>query len=278
MKITIITPVYNNEETIERTIKSVISQKASADVEYIIVDGKSKDNTLSIIEKYKNQIDRVISEKDKGISDAYNKGIKLATGDLIGIVAADDWLVPGVLQLVAREYDGTSDVFVGNNIANVGTSRYRLTSNSTDLDELKFRMSLCHPSMLVTKSAYEKYGLYYLDYRCAMDRELSLRYYLAGAKFQFSNLYVNVFTSYGGISTSEVSIPDQEDDLISEKYGIPHGEVELYRLEQNKQRKSLKKKIIKTITGIVPEFIKDARAKNNKNYVRIEDIMTMYQQ
>ena len=90
MKLSIITITYNSAETLENTIQSVISQTYK-NVEYIIVDGGSKDDTLKIIEKYKTQIHQFISEKDNGLYDALNKGIKLATGDVIGIIHSDDF-------------------------------------------------------------------------------------------------------------------------------------------------------------------------------------------
>ena len=149
--ITVITPCFNSEQHIERTICSVLQQKETTDVEYLVIDGGSTDKTMDIVNHYRNQIDKVVSEKDRGIADAYNKGIRLALGDLIGIVAADDRLVPNVLRRVADEYDGKSDVFVGNNIADVGTSRFRLVQSERNLNELRYRMSICHPSMLVSK-------------------------------------------------------------------------------------------------------------------------------
>ena len=274
--ITIITPCFNSEQNIERTICSVLQQKETTDVEYIVIDGRSNDKTMDIVNRYRDQIDKVVSEKDRGIADAYNKGIRLASGDLIGIVAADDRLVPNVLQRVAVEYDGKSDVFVGNNIADVGTSRFRLVQSERNLNELRYRMSICHPSMLVSKSAYEKYGFYSLDYRSAMDRELTLRFYMKGATFQFSNLYINIFTSYGGISTSDTSIPDREDDLISEKYGLSKEEVQKYRTICNKKNNSLRCKVIKLISKATPEKIKTVRARNNSNYIFEDDIRKLY--
>ena len=90
MKISIITACYNSELTIESTIQSVLEQDCSS-VEYIIIDGNSTDKTLSIIEKYKSKIDLVISENDKGIYDAFNKGIENSSGDIIGFLHADDF-------------------------------------------------------------------------------------------------------------------------------------------------------------------------------------------
>ena len=108
VKISIITITYNSERTVEETLKSVISQ-AYPNLEYIIVDGASKDKTLDVVAKYKDSIARIISEPDKGIADAFNKGIRMATGDLIGIINSDDLLLPGALRKMAESYDGDPD-------------------------------------------------------------------------------------------------------------------------------------------------------------------------
>ena len=103
---------YNSEVHLEEAILSVISQPY-INKEYIVIDGGSTDGTLKIIEKYRNKIDYYISEPDKGISDAFNKGIKAATGDLIGILNSDDFMMPDVLSKIAVEYDENIGVYRG---------------------------------------------------------------------------------------------------------------------------------------------------------------------
>ena len=102
-KISIITVCKNSSSTIEETIKSVIKQSYN-NIEFIIVDGKSNDNTLSIIEKYKDHISSFVSEEDNGIYDGFNKGLKLATGDLIGFVNADDTLTNNAVEILLNYY------------------------------------------------------------------------------------------------------------------------------------------------------------------------------
>ena len=101
--ISIITVCFNSEKHIEDTIKSVLSQKYN-NLQYIIIDGGSKDKTMNIINKYKKEISTIISEPDKGISDAFNKGIQHAKGDLVGIVNSDDILLPESLLAIATSY------------------------------------------------------------------------------------------------------------------------------------------------------------------------------
>jgi glycosyltransferase involved in cell wall biosynthesis len=106
--ISIITVCKNSENTIEKTIKSVINQNYQ-NIEFILIDGKSEDKTLSIIKKYKKKIKVIISEKDKGIYDAFNKGLKLAKGDLIGFVNSDDILIQNALNLLLKYYNNHPD-------------------------------------------------------------------------------------------------------------------------------------------------------------------------
>ena len=101
-KISIITVCYNSEAHIEEALLSVINQSYE-NKEYLVIDGGSKDGTLNIIEKYKDRIDYFVSEPDKGISDAFNKGIKAATGDIIGILNSDDFMMPNALTKVAEQ-------------------------------------------------------------------------------------------------------------------------------------------------------------------------------
>ena len=103
IKISIVTPSYNQGEFIEQTIQSVLNQTYK-NIEYIIIDGGSTDNTLEIIDKYRNKIDIVISEKDKGQSDAINKGFKLATGTLVGWINSDDLLYPDCVEQMVKLY------------------------------------------------------------------------------------------------------------------------------------------------------------------------------
>ena len=100
-KISIITITFNSEKTLEETIESVLSQNYP-NLEYLIIDGGSSDGTLEIVKRYKDKIDFVISEPDRGISDAFNKGIRYATGEIVGIINSDDLLLPDALHKVAE--------------------------------------------------------------------------------------------------------------------------------------------------------------------------------
>lgn len=181
--VSIITPVYNGEKHIENTIQSVLGQTYK-NIEYIIVDGGSTDNTVGIIKKYESNIAKWISEKDKGISDAFNKGIALATGEIIGIINADDWYEPNAVELVINAINGF-DITYGNiQYWNENQKDYLFTANHELLSK---EMSVNHPTVFVKREIYEKHGVFDISYKCAMDYDLMLRFYVNGAKFKYIN-------------------------------------------------------------------------------------------
>jgi glycosyltransferase involved in cell wall biosynthesis len=198
-KITIVTICYNSEKYIEQTIKSIINQSYDCK-EYIIIDGGSTDDTLKIIEKYRDRIDCFVSEPDKGISDAFNKGIKMATGDIVGLINSDDILCENCLSALALEYDGKTDIYRGNSIFWNDITDFK----GRDVPTMKFTvipysLHVCHQSTFISKDAYEKYGYYRLDFKYMMDLELLRRFYRKGATFKYVNIDLSVFR-LGGIS------------------------------------------------------------------------------
>jgi glycosyltransferase involved in cell wall biosynthesis len=185
-KISIITPVYNTASTLERTIQSVLKQAIASELEYIIVDGGSTDGSLEIIERYLDKIDVFVSEKDKGVYDAMNKGISLATGDVIGIINADDWYNEDALQTVENIFIEQSDVsIVYSPIDNYVDGKYVNTFYPGNLEHLVFKFILNHPSCFIRKPVYEQIGLFNLSYKIAADYDLIFRAYISGAKFQY---------------------------------------------------------------------------------------------
>ena len=180
MKISIITVTYNSAATLEETILSVINQTYT-NIEYIIVDGKSTDSTLSIIEKYKSRISKFISEKDNGIYDALNKGIQMASGDVIGILHSDDFYTSNaVIQNIATRFEKEKCdalygdlLYVSKDNTNKIIRKWRageLTSNS-----FLFGWMPPHPTFFVKKEVYEKHKAFNLDFKTSADYELMLR-------------------------------------------------------------------------------------------------------
>lgn len=199
-KISIITITYNSEKTLEETIKSVISQDYD-NLEYLIIDGKSTDGTLDIVEKYRNKISFVLSEPDRGISDAFNKGIKYATGEIIGIINSDDLLLPDALKTIARNYDSTVDVYRGNTIRwdDVNNIKTRsIPSMNFPAKSIKKR-KICHQSTFITKRAYDKLGFFDINLKYMMDADLLIRLYEAKTKWKYVNADLAISRS-GGVT------------------------------------------------------------------------------
>ena len=182
-KISVITITFNSEATLEETILSVTTQDYPV-LEYVIIDGGSTDGTLDIIRKYQNKIQVVVSEPDRGISDAFNKGIARATGEIIGIINSDDILLPGALQKVADMYDSQVDVYSGLILFwDVESDETFPSYPDVTFDKLKLQYNVAHPARFIRKDAYERYGLYQEDLRYMMDIELLCRFYKQGARF-----------------------------------------------------------------------------------------------
>ncbi len=208
-KITIITVCYNSEETIKDSIDSVVIQSYE-NIEYLIIDGLSKDNTLDIVNQYKDKIAKVISEKDKGMYDAINKGIKLATGEIIAILNSDDaYFDSNVIQdIVTKMQENKSDALYAdlNYVDRIDTSkviRYWKSGKYKQGDFFKGWMPP-HPAFFVRKKVYDQYGSFNLDLKSAADYELMLRFI---HKHQISLSYLErvvVKMRVGGMSNASL--------------------------------------------------------------------------
>ncbi|MGN1217751.1 MAG: glycosyltransferase family 2 protein, partial [Phocaeicola sp.] len=159
-KISLITISYNSAETIEDTIQSVLAQTYK-NYEYIIIDGASTDSTMEIIDKYRDDIVKVISEPDRGISDAFNKGIRVATGDIIGICNSNDLLYPDAFQTIVDAYEEGIDAYRAPvTTKNFETGFEYVVRPTLYIPKIPFMASKCHMGCYITKDAYDKYGLY----------------------------------------------------------------------------------------------------------------------
>ncbi|CDT39899.1 Glycosyl transferase, group 2 family protein [Vibrio coralliirubri] len=180
MKVSIITVCYNSAETIEDTIKSVRSQTYK-DIEYIVIDGGSSDETNQIIKRYSDFVDVHISEKDEGLYDAMNKGIKMASGDVIGILNSDDFFCSE--SSVADLMSGFSSENIDGVYSDLVYVEEKDTSKITRLYSskvfkkslIRFGLMLPHPTFYIKRKAYDKYGLYKTNYRVAADFEFITR-------------------------------------------------------------------------------------------------------
>jgi glycosyltransferase involved in cell wall biosynthesis len=181
LKVSIITVVYNRHDTIAEAIESVL-QQTYADIEYIVVDGASTDGTVSIIQQYADRISKFVSETDGGLYDALNKGITMATGEIIGFLHADDtFLNPNVVSLIAAAFEnqGTDSVYADL----VYVDRLRVTKAVRNWKSGSFKRSNFiygwmppHPTFFVKREIYQRLGLYNTTFKSAADYELMLRY------------------------------------------------------------------------------------------------------
>lgn len=211
--ISIITATYNSAKTINDTIKSVLCQ-TNKDFEYIIIDGGSTDETIDIVKSYESEFSgrlKWVCEKDKGIYDAMNKGIKMASGDIIGILNSDDYYTSDdILQTIADAFkcqdvdaiygdihfikDGDPDKCV----------RY-YSSRMFSPFWLRFGFMPAHPSFYCKREVFEKSGLYRLDYKIGSDYEMMVRLF---RKYKISSRYVPkdfVTMRTGGASNSNLN-------------------------------------------------------------------------
>ena len=194
MKISIITVSYNSAQTIESAIKSILSQTYS-NIEYLIIDGDSKDETTSIIKKFEDKISFIVSEPDKGIYDAMNKGIRMSSGDVIGVLNSDDlYADPNVLQDVIKYFieDKELDILFGNlvYVSQYEPSKIVRKWNSKPYFNNFFEYGNVppHPALFVRSHVYQKAGLFDLQYKLAADYEFMLRIF---KKYKFKSLYIN---------------------------------------------------------------------------------------
>lgn len=195
MFLSIVTVCYNSEKTIEKTINSIIKQKNDC-VEYIVIDGASKDNTVRIIEKYLDKIDYFVSEKDSGISDAFNKGIARAKGDYIWLVNSDDTVCDFVIDDVLEALGEKKDVHCFSMRVIRGEMVNIVFSDHLRLDE---GMYVAHPATIVSKDLYLTIGVFNNNFKLAMDYDFLIRAKKSGASFcSHKNIIVDM--SGGGVS------------------------------------------------------------------------------
>lgn len=209
----VITICYNAELFIEETIQSVISQKYKY-FEYIIIDGKSSDQTMSIINRYKKFIHLIISEKDNGISDAFNKGIRYAKGDLIVLINAGDLLIPEALFLVADAYDPKIGLYKGNMLYRDDKKKldYEVKTDKYFSNPPWFANKAGHQACYVSPEVYQEVGNYKVEYKYFMDIDFLIRASKKKIPMKYIDDNLAVFR-VGGVSYSCIflRIPEAYD-------------------------------------------------------------------
>ncbi len=237
MKISVITVTYNSALVIDDCIKSVIKQSHNP-VEHIVIDGDSKDDTIRILNKYQNHLTKLISEPDNGIYDAMNKGIKMATGDIIGFLNSDDFYADNdVLSKVANIFINNpsidacySDLIYVDQLTASKTVRY---FKSSKFQPGLFSKGWCppHPTFFVRKSVFERYGNFNLDLKIASDVDLMIRFLEV---HNIQCLYIPdiwVKMRMGGTtnkSLKNIFLQNQEIILSLKKYNLPINKIDFF--------------------------------------------------
>jgi glycosyltransferase involved in cell wall biosynthesis len=205
-KVSIITVCFNSVRTIRDTIESVLSQDYHP-IEYIVVDGGSTDGTVEIIRQYQDRIDTFVSEPDRGIYDAMNKGIGLATGDVVGMLNSDDFYTdPRVVSdlIAAMGRAGVDAVFadlVYVDASDLGRVRRYYDSSGWHPGRFRFGWMPAHPTLFVRRESYARCGSFSLDYRIAADFEMLVRLFHRGATTYTYVQRAVVKMRVGGVST-----------------------------------------------------------------------------
>lgn len=207
LKLSLVTVVYNAQDTIGQCIESVISQNYQ-NLEYIIVDGGSTDNTLQIINQYRSRINILISEPDKGIYDAMNKGIKLATGQIVGTLNADDHFADHeVLLSIAKVFE-QQDIDAVYGDLEIINQHHQIIRKwcSGQCNSSSFNLGFMppHPTFYCRRNLFEKFGFYSLEYGSAADYELMLRFIHLYKIRSFYLKKVMVKMRVGGISSKNL--------------------------------------------------------------------------
>jgi glycosyltransferase involved in cell wall biosynthesis len=208
-RISIITACFNSEKTIRATIESVIAQKID-NLEYIIIDGGSTDNTIQIISEYKNVISKVISESDFGIYDAINKGIKIAKGDIIGLLNSDDIFADDMVLNIISNFFSENPEFhavIGDVQFVNGSGKVvrNYSSKTWTVNKFKWGYMPPHPSFFCKRDFFNLYGYYSTKFKIASDYELLIRFLkVNNLKFKYLSL-VTTKMKLGGISTKGLS-------------------------------------------------------------------------
>lgn len=218
-KISVITVTFNAEKVLEKTIQSVINQ-TYPNIEYIIIDGASTDGTMDIVNKYRNRISTVVSEPDKGIYDAMNKGIKLATGDWINFMnAGDTFYSNDVLEKFIPKIESDTIIAYGDTMRFFSWGQQKLEVEPLPL--IQKHMVFGHQATFI-RSQYHKNNMFDISFKSSGDYNFFYNSYLSGAKFQYIPIFIVNYDAIYGISSNNMLKVKFEDAKVKGQNSILH--------------------------------------------------------
>lgn len=257
--ISIITVSYNAQHTIEKTILSIINQ-TYPNLEYIIIDGGSTDGTIDIIKKYESKITKWISEPDKGIYDAMNKGIKLANGDWINFMnCGDSFYSTNTLQQVVDKLltNKDTDVLYGNTIINVTTNKYMVLPEK--LEYISNHLPFCHQSTLVKTALAKKYP-FDLNYKFVADYNFFYSSYKKGYTFKYINIPISNYQIEEGFTANNAYKCVVEECIINNR------NISFINKSKHKLRMFLISHLPKNITNL----IRSIQYNRNHRFIKLQ--------
>lgn len=264
MIFSIITICYNSSRTIERTIKSVLAQSYT-DFEYIIIDGASKDNTIEIVKRYEPLFEgrlKWVSEPDKGIYNAMNKGIMCSKGEIIGIVNSDDWLEPNALQILVDEiFQDSSNrarILTGEVLFHYHDGTTQLYPTSYERYEYfakRYRMGLNHPATFVPRVVYDRIGIFDERFKLYADADFIIRCYEDGIGIHFIH---QVLSNMADGGASNVRSKKELDDSLLKYKKHCKTKIEYFKY-------ATKARLMWPLRGLIPEwYVRWYRQRHNK--------------
>jgi glycosyltransferase involved in cell wall biosynthesis len=264
--VSIITVTCNAQDVLEQTMLSVFNQ-TYPHIEYIIMDGSSTDATVDIIKKYESRLSIWVSEKDAGIYDAMNKGIRLAKGVWIGMINAGDYYLPDAVETMVQAMQSHPEwgIVHGNiHLLDKAGTFIKLKKPETDMNNLYKGMSVYHPTFFVRKTVYEENGLFDTRFKISADFDFALRNHRKGVQFGYVDHTIAEFRAGGFSEQGDHWIFENRE--ILRKYGYSEELITVYfnKWKRRNRRNILLRQIYTWVKKFIPQKVVEFMAKNIK--------------
>ncbi len=274
--VSILTVCWNSAETIEQTIKSV-GKQTYGNIEHVVVDGASSDDTLNILRKYEDRIDYFVSEPDKGLYYARNKALELAQGDYIVILNSDDWYVPDCVEALMAAKEETRADFVSAlaNYVDADGKFLRLQPSFSFDGNMFFMMPLRHETMLLSREVYNRVGPFNLDYRVIADREFTTRLYEIGFTHHEIQRPLMNFRDTGVSTVNLDGLRAERCNIVKRNFPfLEEPDIEqlafLEQLEADKLEAMVARYAHPKLSHAAADMVRDRLSRNNKKFAKLD--------